>query len=514
MSRNDFDFDFSQESRAPRNPQNGQSRRPQGNGGAANKSGQFNDYSVYENGRLEDLDNELYGYEQDSYGSATSRTSGSRSSASRSSGSRPSGSRPSGSRPSGSRSSGSRSSASRPSNSRGNSSRNSSNRKPARNNSSRSSNGGNRGGRGGKKKSDGKKIVIIEIVVAILLIVGVAIYLTLGKMNWDNSISIDNLEVNNLDDATEEILDNYTTLAFFGVDNRSNGKYEGGNSDSMMVVSINKDTKEVNIVSVMRDTYLNVDDGDTYRKCNYAYNHGGPEQAINMLNRNFDLKVSGYVSVDFMALAKIVDDLGGLEVEITQAMVDATNPETGGPALAGYIAEVQTVIDGKYKESECFLQPGVQKLNGTQIVGYCRQRYCGGDDYGRTERQREVVSKIMNEAVNADVATRVKIAKDVFPYVSTSLELDDIVSMGKDAKDYKIASTSGFPFDLTTGTYGKKGSLVVPCTLSDNVTKLHGFLFSQDNYTPTETVTNISEKIQNDTGTSASSATVNQENDK
>ena len=507
MSRNDFDFDFSQESRAPRRPQNGQSRRPQngqprrpqGNGGAPNRSGQFNDYNVYENGRLEDLDDEFYGYEQDSYGNGSSRPSGSRSSSSRPSGSRQSGSRPSGSRPSSSRSSSSRPSGSRPS-------------------GSRPSGGGNRGGRGGnrgsKKKSDGKKIVIIEIIIAILLVVGVLLYLFFSKMNWDDSISIDNLEVNNLDDATEEILDNYTTLAFFGVDNRSNGKYEGGNSDSMMVVSINKDTKEVKIVSVMRDTYLNVDDGDSYRKCNYAYNHGGPEQAINMLNRNFDLKVSGYVSVDFMALAKIVDDLGGLEVEITQAMVDATNPETGGPALAGYIAEVQTVIDGKYNESECFLQPGVQKLNGTQIVGYCRQRYCGGDDYGRTERQREVVTKIIDEAVNADVATRVKIVKDVFPYVSTSLELDDIVSMGKDAKDYKIVSTSGFPFDLTTGTYGKKGSLVVPCTLSDNVTKLHGFLFEQDNYTPTETVTNISEKIQNDTGTSASSATVNQENDK
>ena len=363
-----------------------------------------------------------------------------------------------------------------------------------------------------KKQQRRRTFLIIEIVIVVVLLLVLGLWMKFGRANWDNSINMADIEVNELDEETKEILKNYTTIAMFGVDNRTNGNYSSGNSDSVMIVSINNDTKEVNVVSLMRDTYLNVDEEGSYRKCNYAYNHGGAEQAISMMNRNLDLNISGYVAVDFYALAKIVDQLGGLEVEITQAMVDATNPETGGPALAGYIAEVQTVI-GKVDESKWYLQPGVQTLDGAQIVGYCRQRYCGGDDYGRTERQREVVKKIVEKVVNSKASTVNNIIDDVLPDISTSLSPSQVLSMATSAGDYKIEATSGFPFNLTTGTYGNKGSLVVPCTLEDNVIELHKFLYDQDDYDTTETVDEISKKIQNDTGTSAESATVTQAND-
>ena len=362
-----------------------------------------------------------------------------------------------------------------------------------------------------KRKKRKTALLVVEIMVVVLLVGVVALWMKFGRTTFDNTIQLSDIEVNELSQETEEILDSYTTIALFGVDNRSNGDYDGGNSDSMMVVSINNTTKEVNMVSVMRDTYMEVSD-DTYRKCNYAYNHGGAEQALEMLNKNLDLKVSGYVSVDFYALAAIVDDLGGIEVEITQSMVDAVNPETGGPALAGYIAEVQTVI-GEVDEDKWWLSAGTQTLDGAQIVGYCRNRYSGGDDYGRTERQREVVKKIIEKVKASDVATITKVVTDIMPYVSTSLSPAQVLDMAKDAGSYSIVATSGFPFALTTGTYGSKGSLVVPCTLEDNVVALHKYLYAQEDYQPTETVSTISSKIQSDTGTSSSSATTTQTDD-
>lgn len=411
--------------------------------------------------------------------------------------------RGSASRNSANRSSANRNSSSRANASRGNASRSnagSSNRRPS-----------NTGSKKRKKKKMKRTILIVEIVIVIVLILALVLWMKFGRANWDTTIDMADIEVNDLDPETEEILSNYTTIALFGVDNRTNGNYSSGNSDSMMIAAINNDTKEVNIVSVMRDTYLEVDE-DTYRKCNYAYNHGGPELAISMLNKNLDLQVSGYVAVDFYALAEVVDDLGGIEVEITQAMVDAVNPETGGPALAGYIAEVQTVI-GDVNEDEWYLSAGTQTLNGSQIVGYCRNRYSGGDDYSRTERQREVVKKIVEKAVNSKASTLNKIIDDVLPDVSTSLTAAQVLSMATSASEYNINATSGFPFDLTTGTYGKKGSLVVPCTLTDNVAKLHEFLYAQTDYDTTDAVDTISAKIQSDTSTDASSATVNQVDD-
>ena len=361
-----------------------------------------------------------------------------------------------------------------------------------------------------------KMILIVEIVVVLILLLILGLWMKFGRATWDDTIDFDeDIEVNDLDAETEALLDEYTTLALFGVDNRSNGNYDSGNSDSMMIVSINNTTKEVNVVSVLRDTYLEVSD-DTYRKCNYAYNHGGAEQAINMLNKNLDLKISGYVAVDFYALAEVVDAIGGIEVTLTDSFCSATNPETGGPAFAGYIAEVATVCGKDFDDldpSYYTFTAGTYTLDGIQTVAYCRNRYGGGDDYSRTERQREVIKKIVEKVVTAKASTLNEIIDDVLPDVATSLSASQVLALATSAGDYTIESTGGFPFSLTTGTYGSKGSLVVPCTLVDNVTSLHKLLYNQDDYVPTSTVQSISSQIQSDTSTTADSATVTQDAD-
>ena len=371
-----------------------------------------------------------------------------------------------------------------------------------------------------KKQKMRRNVIIVEVIIIIILLIIFFLWNKFGKVNWDN-ISMSDVEVNQLDAETEQILSNYTTLALFGVDNRSSGNLDSGNSDTIIIVSINKDTKEVKMLSVQRDTYLKVAE-DTYRKCNYAYNHGGVEQAISMLNTNLDLDIQGYVSVDFYALATIVDDLGGLELEITQSMIDTDNPTTGQNALAGYIAEVENILnyypseDEGWKYSDCYFDsPGTYTLNGAQVVGYCRNRYAVNNDYGRAENQRLVIKKIIEKAKKADLATLNKIADDVFPSISTSLKLSEVLSMAASVGDYEIADSSGFPFALKTTTVSKKiGSVVVPCTLESNVIQLHKFLYDQDDYNTTDDVVDvISDYIINQTGLTESSAEITQTSD-
>ncbi len=486
------------------------------------------------------LDDELdmYDYDPDvrrrrpegSRPSGARRPAGSRPAASRSSqprqgaprrrpdGSRPQQRRPEGSRPSGSRSAGSRSGNGRPSVTRPDGGRASS-RATADRRSSRPSNSrpaGRKNSKAAQKKKKRRTIIVVEIVILLILAIVIFLWSKFGKVNWDN-IQMDEVKTNNLDAATEEVLSNYKTFALFGVDNRSNGNLDTGNSDAIIIVSINNDTKDVKMLSVQRDTYLQVEK-DLYRKCNYAYNHGGVESALEMLNTNLDIKIDGYVSVDFYALAKIVDDLGGLDLEITQRMITTNNEKTGQNALAGYIAEVENVLkyypDEKeyWKYSDCYFDsPGMYHLNGAQVVGYCRNRYAVNNDYGRAENQRKVIKLIVEKAKKANVSQLNKIADDVFPKISTSLSLTQCVGMAADVSKYNMAESSGFPFALNTKTVSSKtGSVVVPCTLTSNVVQLHKFLFEQEDYDPTEDVDAISDHIQSETGFTESSAEINQ----
>jgi LCP family protein required for cell wall assembly len=366
-----------------------------------------------------------------------------------------------------------------------------------------------------KQKKMRRTIFIVEIVVLLALLVIFFFWNKFGKVNWDN-INMEELENTNLDEATKEILENYTTIALFGVDNRSNGNLDSGNSDTIIIVSINNETKDVKMVSVQRDTYLQVS-ADKYRKCNYAYAHGGVEEAISMLNTNLDLNISGYVAVDFYALATIVDDLGGLELEITQRMIDTDNPETHQNALAGYIAEVENVLKyHKDKEeywdpADCYFdKPGTYTLNGPQVVGYCRNRYAVDNDYGRAENQRMVIKLIVEKAKKADLAKLNKIADDVFPKISTSLSLPQCIGLATSVKDYTMAESSGFPFDLKGMKLGKQGFIIAPCTLESNAIKLHQLLYDQQDYDTSEALDAISSHIVNETGCTENSAETTQ----
>ena len=138
------------------------------------------------------------------------------------------------------------------------------------------------------------------------------------------SAKLDKIDIQETDLQEQDIVTNdqapqmtgYTTYALFGLDHRSkNEKLNTENSDTIIIASINNDTKAVKLVSVYRDTLLNVKD-DTYSKANAAYALGGPAQAVNMLNTNLDLNITDYVSIDFDALVTVIDCLGGLDIPL------------------------------------------------------------------------------------------------------------------------------------------------------------------------------------------------------
>ena len=208
-----------------------------------------------------------------------------------------------------------------------------------------------------------------------------------------------------------------------------------------------------------------------------------------MLNTMLDLNITDYATVKFDALATIIDDLGGLDMDMSYAEIVHMN---------NYCVETSKVTGKKYKKIEPAVA-GTYKLNGVQAVSYARIRYTAGGDYKRTERQRLVLEKTANKLKKQNLATINKIIDKVMPEVSTSFSTKEILALASGAFDFELGKTSGFPFDLETpdSVPGYSGSYVIPKGLEENVIKLHEFLFPDEDYTPTETVTNISDTLIN-----------------
>jgi LCP family protein required for cell wall assembly len=345
-----------------------------------------------------------------------------------------------------------------------------------------------------KKKKAAKKrkrmlIFAVEIVLLLVLIAGFYVVRHLDMLQKPENSDSDQVEKNeNLSEETVESLSGYTNVALFGLDTRKAGQLGKGNrSDTMIIASINNDTKQVKLVSVYRDTYLDLTNGK-FNKCNGAYNAGGPVQAITMLNRNLDLDIEYYISVDFAALTKVVDLLGGIYIDVDEAEISHLN---------NYTEETSKVTGVSTTK---LTKTGLQLLDGVQATSYCRIRYTAGDDYKRTERQREVIMELVNTAKKADISKINEIINTVFPMIATNYSNDQLISLASEMLGYEIVDTTGFPFEKTSVTVSGKGSCVVPIDLADNVKQLHEYLFENYDYTPSSEVQSISDEITKETG--------------
>lgn len=298
----------------------------------------------------------------------------------------------------------------------------------------------------------------------------------------------ENIDKDAISKELYEKYNGYFNIAFFGVDSREGSLGAGTRSDSMMVCSIDMNTHEVKLISVYRDTYLNLGNG-SYNKCNAAYAYGGPEQALSMLNMNLDIYVNQYVTVGFEGLIDAIDALGGIPVNVQENEVFHLN---------NYQMAMAEQLGCEYVP---VIYPGLQILNGLQATAYCRIRYTQGDDFRRAERQRYVVSAMLERAGKSSVSSLTDAVSKVLPNISTSLSVGDIVNMLSVAGDYSVTVSDGFPFEgkRNGGTIGSKGSCVVPYDLEANVNYLHKKLYGEENYVLSPDIKKYSDRIKADT---------------
>lgn len=319
--------------------------------------------------------------------------------------------------------------------------------------------------------------ILLLLVVTAIVIIGMGITYFLGKFSQVEieEIKAEELMMNIEIEESVDFGEGYLNVAIFGVDSRDGELGEGTLSDTIIIASLNNETKEVKLVSVYRDTYLNLSDG-TYSKCNAAYSYGGATMAINMLNTNLDMNIEKYVTVDFTVITDIVDAIGGIEIEIDESEIDAVNE---------YIAETAKVAG---KEGVEITESGLQVLDGVQATTYARIRSTTGGDFKRTDRQRYVIEQIVKKVKTCNLATISTLIDEVLPNVLTNFTATEIAFYAASYLDIELGATMGFPEIVTTGTIPGVGSSVIPVTLESNVISLHEFLFPDLEYEPSETV--------------------------
>ncbi|MCR5282011.1 MAG: LCP family protein [Lachnospiraceae bacterium] len=358
-----------------------------------------------------------------------------------------------------------------------------------------------------RKKRNRIILIAVELFVLVMMMIALYVVVLYNKIDHEkldeNAIVINEglqeLEEIESGDIGEQIETNagmngghmagYRNVALFGLDARDKSLGKGNRSDTIIVASINEQTKDVKLVSVYRDTYLNLGN-DSYGKANAAYAKGGPLQAINMLNMNLDLNITDYVTVGWAGVADTIDALGGVEIDVDSAEIDHLN---------NYQVETSKSLGKTYNR---VTKTGLQNLDGIQAVSYCRIRYTEGDDFKRTERQREVIQAILGKAKAADFATLNKAANTIFEEISTSLSFTEILELLKDVNHYSIAATDGYPNEQfrATGMVHGGSSVMSKDTISD-VKLLHEFLFGDvEGYTPSSQVQTISARVHSDTG--------------
>lgn len=318
--------------------------------------------------------------------------------------------------------------------------------------------------KGGILKVLGILLIIILILVGLALGIGYAFIS--DKLSNVNFVDIDeaNIELNS---GVEQELKDYRNIAIFGLDSRDNS-FSNSRSDCIIIVSINKKTNDVKLTSVYRDTYVDIE-GYGLDKITHAYAYGGPELAINTLNKNLDLNITEFVTVNFDTVETIVDSIGGITLTIT----DSEASQIG------------------------FSSGGTYTLDGKEALAYSRIRKIDSD-YQRTERMRTVLEAVFNKVKNQELSEISNFVDIVLPHISTNMSTNSIISLVPFAVFFKITDSTGWPYDVSG--YSSDAWYGVPVTLESNVKEFHQNIFGNSDYTPSDTVEEISDSIINETG--------------
>lgn len=361
------------------------------------------------------------------------------------------------------------------------------------------------------KKMRRRKIIFgIEITVLLILSGILFVYAwinrSMDKMNQD-TLDSSQIQINSEVKANTDLsqMSGTQVIALVGVDARGvegSELAESMNSDTIILCCIDHDKQEIRMVSIMRDTWMNMakytDEYYEFDKANSAYNRGGPESMLSMLNTNLDLALTDYVTVNFKALADAIDVLGGLDIEMTNAeCVHANNYNREVSEAQG--VEYEAI---PYDEDLGDDYSEVRHVSGALATSYARIRYGGGDDAKRTSRQRIVIN-LMVQKLKRNPTKIPEILDKVMGNVSTSLTKNEILELGMHAVTYTMGTSYAYPFQLCYGENVVNAlgeDVVIPVTLEFNVRELHEYLYPGLSYEPSAAVTEYSDYIARKSG--------------
>ncbi len=331
-----------------------------------------------------------------------------------------------------------------------------------------------------RKKRKRYKAILITIIIILLLIL--LVFLWIGnKMGKMHRVTIPDEDITQ-NSFNDDNIEGYWNIAIFGVDSRTNELINGTRSDSIIIASMDKKTKDVKLVSVYRDTFADIE-GEGFKKINSAYASGGPQLAMSTLNRMLDLDIKDFVTVNFAAVTELVNQMDGVEITIEDDEIAALNKN------------IKDCNGLNKTKSPLIKKAGTYTLDGTQALAYSRIRKTSGSDFRRTQRQRTVIMAVLTKAKASSLTTLNSVMDTMLPMVATDLSSMDILSLLKDIFSVEITEDAGFPFEKKGATING-ASVVLATDLEADVIKLHHTLFTTEEYTPSSTVKDISAKLK------------------
>lgn len=338
-----------------------------------------------------------------------------------------------------------------------------------------------------KKKGRWLKVlgtILLTIILILAILIGLAYMYITNKLSKMNTVQLDESQLGITAEASTKLA-KYRNIAIFGVDSREDDYGKGNRSDCMIIASINNETKEVRLISVYRDTYVNIQ-GHGLDKITHAYSYGEAPLAINTLNTNLDLNISEFVTVNFDSVSDAVDELGGVTINIENEEIKYIND---------YIDATAQIT---HKTAKHITSAGRQTLDGVQAVAYSRIRYTAGGDYKRTERMRNVIEAMANKLKSKNIMEINNFMDEILPKVYTNISQKTVMSMIPDMVNYKVSTSIGWPYEVKGITLDRWYG--VPVTLESNVVKLHQDLFDDPDYTLPESIKTTSDSIIKKTG--------------
>lgn len=252
----------------------------------------------------------------------------------------------------------------------------------------------------------GKAIRAVLWVIIIVFVLYSAVSL-IGILRMHRETAENRANISDVMDAAY-----VSNVLLIGTDSRDLSQ-ERGRSDSMILASINKKTRELTLTSFLRDSYVYIDDEYGYGKLNAAYSYGGAGLLMDTIESNYGVRIDDYILISFAACANVIDAVGGVKLDLTDEEADAVNEIL--------ISEVNELM-GDDRNDDLLDCGGEQKLDGKQALSYSRIRYVGNADFERASRQRTVMTQVLKKAAVNPVAMA-RIFVTALPELSTNLSV-------------------------------------------------------------------------------------------